>query len=114
MTGPSVDAFWDWLEAGGHCELNDPDFSEIDSMRLGAQSTDALLLGALASHDNAWVRMAVAVNPHTPMWALWGDGKESFGLAGDPNMWIRARTIMKHPYPPSDVLAVFGQEDRKP
>lgn len=108
MTGQLVAEFWKWIEAGAPCDPKDPDIEEIEAMRYASQSNDPLVLGALAGHENAWIRITVAVNPMTPMFALWGDGKTSFGLAGDPNMWIRASTLIQHPLPPQEMVDSFS------
>ena len=63
----------------------------------------------MARSEWVWVRMAVAGNPHTPITAYWGDGVVWYGLAGDPDPWVRAAAVMASPEPPDTVVDAVMQ-----
>lgn len=109
MTGPLLDGFWAWAQQGCPCPLpaGDPQADTLLALRSAVTSADRLLLGALASHRNDWVRLAVAANPDSPVWALWGDSARSFGLAGDANLWVRSTALLRQPRPPTEAVNAF-------
>ena len=102
-----IENLWEWAKAD--C----PVWETADGrphpvyaiLRDAVSSTNQLTLGSLSFHPNSWVRLGVAGNPYTPIFAMWGDGLDSFGLAGDHNRWVRATVLARMPQPPATVVA---------
>ena len=97
-----VDDFWDWLRAG--CPYRGTPTGEMRDVIEACTSSHVVRLGALAGHPSEWVRLGVAGNPHTPMWALWGDGMLAFGLVEDESVWVSASVMVRHFKPPIEVV----------
>lgn len=110
---PAIDAslLYSW-----QCWLDDgcPGLDDIDpeseqhraasAARRAATSTSEGELCDLARSKWAWVRLTVACNQHTPVSALWGDGKVWFGLAGDNDSQVKAAALFTAPEPPQVVV----------
>lgn len=98
-----MERFWAWLDNG--CEpVNDNLDKQIAT---AATSDEEHTLSVAASHPCPWVRLAVASNPATPPWVLWGEGVENFGLADDDELWVRAVVLLAHPRPPESLVELM-------
>lgn len=102
-----INLYWGWLKGG--CPSPRRRGRSVDSGLFTAfleacVSTDQVRLGALAGHESDWVRLGVAGNRHTPVWAKWGDGLRTFGLAEDPSPWVSATVLLSWPRPPVEVV----------
>ena len=108
ITAGGIAELWRW--AGQGCPewvASDAAVGIYKDLREAVTTTNQLYLGALSYDPHRWVRLGVAGNFHTPPWAMWGDGRDSFGLAGDSDRWIRATVLSRMPKPPSNVLAAM-------
>lgn len=105
ITTVTVDEFDAWRTAG--CDLPE-DLEEtraeyFGSIKLALTAEPLYVLGSLAARGDAWTRLGVALNPHTPPVVLWGDGIRDFGLAQDPNPWVRSAVAYRNPPPPDHI-----------
>ena len=111
VTAQGIETLWKWAKAGcpgwwdRKTDVEDPMFAPLAD---AVSSTDQLTLGALSFHPSVWVRIGIAGNFHTPIWAMWGDGLDSFGLAGDSSPWVRATVLARIPQPPPVVVATLS------
>ena len=102
ITGHLLDKFWAWIDGG--CHLAENASREATMLKSATTADKHVLLAAMAGHGNPWMRLAVVNNPATPVWALWGDGVSGFGLAGDPDPWVRYTLLMRYPQPPASIM----------
>ena len=109
LTQVTVDEFDAWRSAG--CPIPD-DLEEtrlryFESLKMAHTTDGVYTLGAFVSRGDPWTRLAVATNPATPPVVLWGDGRQDFGLAADPNPWVRAAVWLREPAPPDHIRAAL-------
>lgn len=92
ITRTTVSEFERW-RAGG-CKVP-PDLDEdrasyFSLIRTAATTTSMYDMGHIVAHSDPWVRLALVVNPSIPDVILCGDAVKHFGLAQDPNSWVRS------------------------
>lgn len=106
-----VDAGCPGIDPAPGCDepLEEPARSAARVARWAVTAATEGELCDMARSEWAWVRLAIASNPHAPLSAIWGDGIIWFGLAGDDDPWVRAAAIWACPEPPQSVVdAVLG------
>ena len=99
--------YWSWRRVG--CPIHSSPSPLMRDMIEACMSSDPVRLGALAGHGSKWVRLAVAGNNSTPLWAMWGDGIQSFGLASDAEPWVSAAVLLRCPRPPGEIVEAVKQ-----
>ena len=104
FSGPTVDLFWSWAENRCPTTEQSSNHKGLALMAEAMTTSDQARLALLATSKQDWVRFASVNNPNCPAWALWGDGQSTWGLAEDPNLWVRAAAVIAMPCPPASVL----------
>lgn len=104
FSGPTVDLFWSWAENRCPATEQYPDHEGLALMAEAMTTSDQARLALLATSKQDWVRFASVNNSNCPSWAVWGDGQSTWGLAEDPNLWVRAAAVIAMPCPPAAVL----------
>lgn len=104
FSGLTVDIFWSWAENRCPTTEQSAGHEGLELMAEAMTTSDQSRLALLATSKQDWVRFASVNNPNCPAWALWGDGQSTWGLAEDPNLWVRAAAVISMPSPPAAVL----------
>ena len=104
FSGPTIDLFWSWAENRCPTAEQSSDHKGLALMAEAVTTADQSRLAVLATSRQDWVRFASVNNPNCPPWAVWGDGQSTWGLAEDPNLWVRAAAVISMPSPPASVL----------
>ena len=102
-----IDTYWSWRRAG--CPIQSPPTPLMRDMVEACMSSDPVRLGALAGHKSEWVRLGVAGNTSTPLWAMRGDGIQAFGLVSDSEPWVSAAMLLRCLRPPAEIVEAVKQ-----
>lgn len=104
----SVPRFEEWKEAGCPIPAGHPDSARLADIASAASTTRDWESARLMRSADVWARFALATNPFVSTFALWGDARTGFGLAGDPNRWVQLAVLYRRQQPPDAVMDVLN------